>query len=71
MLGLERLKGLTQLEELCLNSTKVTDAGLEHLKGLTRLQVLQLDDTPVTDAGLGTPEGVDSTPSLVRSRTPR
>ena len=41
--GLEHLKGLTQLQSLCLGNTKVTDAGLEHLKGLTQLQSLHLD----------------------------
>jgi Leucine-rich repeat (LRR) protein len=46
------LKGLTNLKELDLTSTKVTDAGLVHLKGLTNLRHLVLEDTQVTDAGL-------------------
>ena len=50
--GLEHLKGLTQLQWLCLSNTQVTDGGLAHLKGLTQLQNLLLDNTQVTDAGL-------------------
>ena len=46
------LKGLTKLQELHLNETKVTDAGLAHLKDLTNLQTLNLRFTQVTDAGL-------------------
>ena len=46
------LQGLSQLQELWLDNTKVTDAGLVHLQGLSQLQVLWLDDTKVTDAGL-------------------
>ena len=48
----ERLKGLSNLEVLDLESTKVTDAGLEHLKGLSKLEELYLDGTKVTDAGV-------------------
>jgi len=50
--GLERLKGLTQLQELYLGVTQVSDAGLEHLKGLTQLQQLYFFDTKVTDEGV-------------------
>ena len=47
------LKGLTQLEDLRLAATKVTDAGLVHLKGLVNLQHLSLQfNSGVTDAGL-------------------
>ena len=38
--GLAQVKGLTQVQTLHLNGTKVTDAGLEYLKGWTRLQLL-------------------------------
>ena len=51
--GLVHLKGLTQLELLGLNYTRVTDAGLVHLKGLTKLNYLILNDTMVTDEGVG------------------
>jgi len=50
--GLEQLKGLTQLRELYLEYLDVTDIGLEHLKALTQLQALYLSGTRVTDAGL-------------------
>ncbi|MGA2257086.1 MAG: hypothetical protein ABSG53_20735 [Thermoguttaceae bacterium] len=52
---LEQLKGLkrlSQLHELCLEGTQITDAGLENLKGFTQLQDLELEDTKITDAGL-------------------
>mgnify|MGYP002021178816 CR=1 FL=1 len=48
----EKLKGLTKLEKLFLDSTKITDAGLVHLKGLTNLKGLDLYKTKVTDAGV-------------------
>ena len=44
--------GLTELRELWLNYTEVTDAGLAHLAGLTKLQKLSLRGTKVTDAGM-------------------
>ena len=50
--GLEYLRGLTNLEAIDLENTKVTDAGLVHLKGLTNLQSLNLRHTQVTDAGV-------------------
>jgi Leucine-rich repeat (LRR) protein len=43
---------MTNLTELDLYDTQVTDAGLEHLKGLTSLTKLSLSRTPITDAGL-------------------
>ncbi|MGO8753589.1 MAG: hypothetical protein ACLQNE_47250 [Thermoguttaceae bacterium] len=42
----------TNVVEVALDHTQVTDAGLAHLKGLTQLQQLSLDNTQVTDAGL-------------------
>ena len=50
--GLEHLKGLSQLQQLDLSNTKISDAGLEDLKGLTKLLYLSLDHTNVTDAGV-------------------
>jgi len=50
--GVERLKGLIQLEELRLKATRITDAGLKHLEGLSQLQLLDLERNNVTDAGL-------------------
>ena len=60
--GLVHLKGLTNLQSLDLDSTKVTDAGLEHLKGLTKLQSLSLSDTRGDRCRAGTPQRVDPTP---------
>ena len=45
------LKGLTQLQDLKLDETKVSDIGLVHLKGLIRLQWLDLRFTKVSDVG--------------------
>ena len=50
--GLENLKGLTALQWLSLDETKIGDAGLAHLKNLKQLQTLLLGLTKVTDAGL-------------------
>ena len=50
--GLEHLKGLTNLTDLNLYRTQITDSGLAHLKGLTKLQHLWLTSTQITDAGL-------------------
>jgi hypothetical protein len=50
--GLVHLKGLTELRELNLRSTKVSDAGLAHLRGLTGLRKLDLRHTKVTTAGV-------------------
>ena len=46
------MKGLTNLRDLRLPRTQVTDAGLEHLKGLTNLEQLWLHETKVTQAGV-------------------
>jgi hypothetical protein len=43
---------MSQLEELYLDGTDVTDAGLLQLKGLNRLEVLFIGRTQVTDAGI-------------------
>ena len=56
--GLVNLKGLTQLQTLDLNGTKVTDAGLMHLIGLPRLDFLSLANTAVSDAGLAQLNGL-------------
>ena len=38
--GLETLQGLTQIQQLDLVNTKVSDAGLDRLKGFTHLNFL-------------------------------
>jgi hypothetical protein len=47
-----QLAWLTDLEELVLSGTQVTDGGLQHLKGMTRLKRVSLGRTRVTEAGI-------------------
>jgi len=46
------VRGLTQLDGLCLTHTQVTDNGLKHLRGLTQFTSLDLGFSRVTDKGL-------------------
>lgn len=46
------LEQLSNLAELYLSDTNLTDAGLVHLSGLARLEVLDLSYTDVTDKGI-------------------
>jgi hypothetical protein len=51
--GLAHLAGLTRLEELCLNGTKVTAAGVVHfVKGRATLRRLELRRVPLRDDDL-------------------
>ncbi|HTV47982.1 MAG TPA: hypothetical protein VMG59_06020 [Phycisphaerae bacterium] len=43
---------MTQLQQLGLDSTKVTDVGLQELYGLKELRVLNLWRTKVTAVGI-------------------
>ena len=47
-----RSPAVTELEELRLGGTQVSDAGLERLKGMTKLNWLELGRTQVTEAGI-------------------
>ena len=67
--GLEHLKGLTRLQELCLGGTKVSDAGLKHLKGLTQLKTLYLGQTAVGDTGLQYLKGLTQLKTLYLDQT--
>ncbi len=49
---LQRLNGLTELRDLILDNTPVTDAGLEHLTKLSKLDTLFLRNTKVTAEGV-------------------
>jgi hypothetical protein len=49
---LVHLHGLSQLRELQLQDTEITDAGLANLQGLSQLQRLSLNNTNVTDQGV-------------------
>ena len=50
--GLARLKKLTRLTTLKLQTTNVTDAGLDHLQGMSALTTLALEQAVLTPAGL-------------------
>lgn len=56
--------GQSNLTQLDLDSTKLTDAELKHLKGLTNLRSLRLSRTQVTDAGLEHLKGMTELSSL-------
>jgi len=64
---LEKLADQTQLQELQLLDTSISDAGLAHLKSmteLTSLKTLKLQGTKVTGAGLQHLAGLTSLESL-------
>jgi Leucine rich repeat/Leucine Rich repeat len=46
------LEGLSELQHLSLNRTRVTDDTLKHLERLHSLKMLRLVDTDITDDGL-------------------
>ena len=48
---MKQLAGLTTLEELTLNSAKVTDVSIDSLAKLTRLRKLNLAGTKITADG--------------------
>ncbi len=63
--GLARLKGLTHLKYLDLDSAhQITDAGLAHLKGLTQLENLDLLGDNITDVGLAHLSGMTNLQNL-------
>ena len=50
--GLKHLLGLTELRELRLSGTSVTDVGSARFKGMLQLRLLEVDNTYVTEAGV-------------------
>ncbi len=50
---LNYLVGMTQLKELDLNDSQITDAGLEVLAQLPALEIVRIRGTLVTDKGFG------------------
>jgi hypothetical protein len=50
---LNYLVGMTQLKELDLNDSQITDAGLEILAQLPALEIVRIRGTLVTDKGFG------------------
>jgi hypothetical protein len=49
--SIKRLKDMNALEELSLDSSKVTDASIDTLGGLKNLRTLHLGRTGITEAG--------------------
>lgn len=56
--GIAALKGLDQLRDLNLATTRITDAGMQHLKDLNSLEALRLNETAITDEGLQSLSGL-------------
>ena len=53
-ISLKRLEGLTQLQYLSLEGSKIKGGGLEVLKSLPALKSLSLNGTRITDESLKT-----------------
>ncbi|MBC8875975.1 MAG: hypothetical protein H8E44_41655 [Planctomycetes bacterium] len=49
---MEHLSGLSNLEELHLSHTQITNDELKHPEGLTGLEALDLQHTQVTEEGV-------------------
>ena len=58
------MKDFTNLVQLELGRTKITDTGLLHLKDLTKLEYLGLTYTQVTDAGMANVKPLNSLKEL-------
>jgi CheY-like chemotaxis protein len=67
--GLAHVAQLTDLEELHLDHTAVSDAGIRLLVGLHRLRILDLKGTQVTDAGLAHLRSLTALQGLYLTRT--
>ncbi len=50
--GLETLSELTNLEQLDLTQSKITDAGMVYLKNFAKLKTLILNGTQITNESL-------------------
>ncbi len=62
--GVAHLAGLTKLESLDLEGTKLTDVGMASLAGLVNLKSLTISDTAVTNDGLKHLAGIRGLTSL-------
>jgi hypothetical protein len=49
---LAKLIGMSEIEELRLGATAITDVGLQHIRTLKNLRVLDLSMTGITDHGI-------------------
>jgi Leucine Rich repeat len=67
--GIDRLKGLVNIEHLGLAGIQITDAALASLKRMTKMADLGMEDTPITDAGLVHVEGLTNLSYLDLSGT--
>ena len=67
--GLRHLRGLSNVQKIWLNGTKITDSGLAHLKGLASLKELGLFETDITDAGLEHLHGLSNLEDLIVEQT--
>ena len=67
--GMPHVAHLTDLEELHLDNTAVTDAGIQLLGGLRHLRILDLKGTRVTDAGLAYLQPLTNLQGLYLTRT--
>ena len=66
--GFSRLTGWTELRELDLTSTPVTDEGMLHIGKMTALERLMLSYSDVTDEGM---EPLSKLPHARDSGSPR
>ena len=66
----QTLKGLTRLQSLSIDGTRITDIGLANLKGLTSLTDLSLDNTEIGDAGLAQPRRIEKLAEAVLLTAP-
>ena len=69
MPGLQHIAKLTNLAELDLSGTLVTDAGLVQLHALNTLRSLRLNETRITDAGLASLHDISKLSSVYASKT--
>ena len=61
---LRLLAPFSELKQLDIAGTAITDAGLEHLRGLNQIEKLDLTSTAITGNGLGSLAGMDRLRSL-------
>ena len=67
--GLKHLLSLTELEELHLDYSEITDAGVALLASLPKLRILDLKGTKISDEGLAHLGGLHQLEGLYLTRT--
>lgn len=68
--GLKQLHGLTKLERLYIQDSRITDEGLRNLAGLKNLRTLWLDRTSVTGTGFKYLRGLSKLQDLTLASMP-